>query len=41
MNSHGTHVAGIIAALRNSFGVSGAAPRVRIMLLKVGCCWGC
>lgn len=33
---HGTHVAGIIAAVRNNLGVAGAAdPRVKIMPLKV------
>ncbi len=33
---HGTHVAGIIAANRNSIGVAGAAdPRVKIMPMKV------
>lgn len=33
---HGTHVAGIIAANRNSIGIAGAAdPRVKIMPLKV------
>jgi len=33
---HGTHVAGIIAANRNSIGIAGAAdPRIKIMPLKV------
>ena len=33
---HGTHVAGIIAANRNSLGIAGAAdPRIKIMPLKV------
>ena len=33
---HGTHVAGVIAANRNSIGVAGAAdPRIKIMPLKV------
>ncbi|KXZ51288.1 hypothetical protein GPECTOR_13g775 [Gonium pectorale] len=35
-NGHGTHVAGIIAAIRdNGIGVSGVAPGVKIMCLKV------
>lgn len=33
-NGHGTHVAGTIAALKNSFGVVGVAPRVRIHSVK-------
>ena len=34
---HGTHVAGIVAAVRNSVAaVAGAAPRVKVMVLKVG-----
>jgi hypothetical protein len=33
---HGTHVAGIIAASKNSIGIMGAAdPRIKIMPLKV------
>ncbi|HEV3051609.1 MAG TPA: S8 family serine peptidase, partial [Longimicrobium sp.] len=32
---HGTHVAGIVAALRNGTGVDGVAPAVRIMVLRV------
>ncbi len=32
--SHGTHVAGIVAAMRNSVGVSGVAGSVRIMTLR-------
>ncbi|KAG2438096.1 hypothetical protein HXX76_005705 [Chlamydomonas incerta] len=33
---HGTHVAGIVAAVRNSAAaVAGAAPRVKVMVLKV------
>jgi hypothetical protein len=33
---HGTHVAGVIAAYRNSIGIAGAAdPRIKIMPLKV------
>jgi subtilisin family serine protease len=32
---HGTHVAGIIAAEANGFGISGVAPEVRLMALKV------
>jgi subtilisin family serine protease len=31
---HGTHVAGIVAALRNGTGVDGVAPAVRIMVLR-------
>ncbi|HST59492.1 MAG TPA: S8 family peptidase [Longimicrobium sp.] len=31
---HGTHVAGIVAAMRNSVGVSGVAGNVRIMTLR-------
>lgn len=34
-NGHGTHVAGIIGALNNSFGVVGVAAGVRIIALKV------
>lgn len=33
-HSHGTHVSGIIAAGRNSFGVTGVNPYARIMTLK-------
>jgi len=32
---HGTHVAGIIAAIDNEFGVVGVAPRVRLYAVKV------
>lgn len=33
---HGTHVAGVIAAVRKDLaGTSGVAPHVRLMLLKV------
>ncbi|HEX6371790.1 MAG TPA: S8 family peptidase [Longimicrobium sp.] len=32
--AHGTHVAGIVAALRNGSGVDGVAPAVRIMPLR-------
>ena len=32
--AHGTHVAGIVAALRNGSGVDGVAPAVRIMVLR-------
>ncbi|MEM1172281.1 MAG: S8 family serine peptidase [Cyanobacteria bacterium P01_H01_bin.35] len=34
-NSHGTHVAGIIAAQQNSFGVTGVAPNAQIMPVQV------
>ncbi|MCS7110923.1 MAG: S8 family peptidase [Ignisphaera sp.] len=34
-NGHGTHVAGIIAARVNGFGVAGVAPRVRLYAVKV------
>ncbi|MBW2703511.1 MAG: S8 family serine peptidase, partial [Deltaproteobacteria bacterium] len=33
-DSHGTHVAGAIAAIRNSVGVYGTAPNVQIMALR-------
>jgi subtilisin len=33
-NGHGTHVAGIVAALNNTFGVVGAAPSVQLYSLK-------
>lgn len=33
-NGHGTHVAGTAAALKNSFGVVGVAPRVKIYAVK-------
>ena len=40
-NSHGTHVAGIIAAVgNNGIGISGAAPNARILPLKVMDCTG-
>jgi len=34
-NGHGTHVAGIIAALNNNFGVVGVAPRAEIYAVKI------
>lgn len=34
-NGHGTHVAGIIGALHNSFGVVGIAPRASLYAIKV------
>ena len=34
-NSHGTHVAGIVAAAANGRGVVGVAPRARLMIVKV------
>ncbi len=34
-NGHGTHVAGIVAALNNSFGVVGVAPKVSLYAVKV------
>jgi hypothetical protein len=34
-NGHGTHVAGIIGALRNGVGVTGVAPSVKIMPIQV------
>lgn len=33
--SHGTHVAGIIAAANNNIGVAGVAPKAKLMLVKV------
>lgn len=35
LNGHGTHVAGTIAARRNSFGVVGVAPQVNLYNVKV------
>jgi len=35
-NGHGTHVAGIIAAAANGFGVSGVAPNVTIVSIRGG-----
>ncbi|MBD2252805.1 CARDB domain-containing protein [Nostoc parmelioides] len=35
-NGHGTHVAGTIAATRNSFGVTGIAYNAKIMALRTG-----
>jgi hypothetical protein len=35
LNGHGTHVAGIIAALRNGIGVTGVAPLVKVMPVQV------
>jgi subtilisin family serine protease len=32
--SHGTHVAGIVGAMRNNVGVSGVAPAVRLMIIR-------
>ncbi len=34
-NSHGTHVAGIVAAAANRKGVVGVAPRAKLMIVKV------
>jgi subtilisin family serine protease len=34
-NSHGTHVAGTIAAINNRYGVVGVAPKTKIMPIKV------
>ncbi|MGA8941306.1 MAG: S8 family peptidase [Thermoactinomyces sp.] len=34
-NGHGTHIAGIIGALNNQFGVVGIAPRVSLYAIKV------
>jgi serine protease len=39
-NSHGTHVAGTIAAADNAFGVVGVAPSVRLWSVKVLDSWG-
>jgi subtilisin family serine protease len=40
-DDHGTHVAGTIAAEANTFGVIGAAPGVKVMVLKtIGCAGG-
>lgn len=33
-NGHGTHVAGTVSALNNSFGLVGVAPRVRLFAVK-------
>ena len=33
--SHGTHVAGIAAAVRNDYGTVGVAPRAKLMLVRV------
>jgi Subtilase family len=35
-NGHGTHVAGTIAAARNTIGITGVAPDARIMALRLG-----
>jgi Subtilase family/Bacterial pre-peptidase C-terminal domain len=35
LNSHGTHIAGIIAAKLNDFGVTGVAPTAQIMPVRV------
>lgn len=35
-SSHGTHVAGTIAAQDNGLGMTGVAPRAKIMALKIG-----
>lgn len=34
--SHGTHVAGTIAAMQNSFGTTGVAPEAKIMAIRMG-----
>ena len=34
-NSHGTHVAGIVAAAANGKGIVGVAPRAKLMIVKV------
>ncbi|MGD1809287.1 S8 family serine peptidase [Dapis sp. BLCC M126] len=36
LSSHGTHIAGTIAAQQNSFGVTGVAPNAQIMPVRVG-----
>jgi subtilisin family serine protease len=38
---HGTHVAGLIGAIRNNnYGMAGVAPNVKLMILKVASCTG-
>uniref|UniRef100_A0A6C0BEQ8 Peptidase S8/S53 domain-containing protein n=1 Tax=viral metagenome TaxID=1070528 RepID=A0A6C0BEQ8_9ZZZZ len=40
IQGHGTHIAGVIAANLNNFGITGIAPNVKIMSLRVTDCSG-
>ncbi len=39
-NGHGTHVTGIIGALKNNIGVAGTSSNVKMMIVKVGDMYG-